>query len=232
VQINGSAAPGYSSAQAIAALQDVFKKTMPSQMGFDYSGMSYQEVKASQGVSPAVVFGLSFFIVFLIMAAQYSSWTLPMSVLLGVPIAVFGAFAALFLRQLDNNVYAQIGLVMLIGLSAKNAILIVEFAKVEHESGKSPMEAALLGAQLRLRPILMTAFAFILGCIPLWRASGAGAISRQVLGTVVIGGMLAASLLAIFFIPVSFDVIERFGMYFSKEKTPEVKPDIDPKDNL
>jgi HAE1 family hydrophobic/amphiphilic exporter-1 len=232
VQINGSAAPGYSSAQAIAALQDVFKKTMPSQMGFDYSGMSYQEVKASQGVSPAVVFGVSFFIVFLIMAAQYSSWTLPMSVLLGVPIAVFGAFAALFLRQLDNNVYAQIGLVMLIGLSAKNAILIVEFAKVEHESGKSPMEAALLGAQLRLRPILMTAFAFILGCIPLWRASGAGAISRQVLGTVVIGGMLAASLLAIFFIPVSFDVIERFGMYFSKEKTPEVKPDIDPKDNL
>jgi len=227
VQINGSAAPGYSSGQAIAALQDVFKKTMPSQMGYDYLGMSYQEVKASQGVKPAVVFGLSFFIVFLIMAAQYESWTLPLSVLLGVPIAVFGAFAALYLRRLDNNVYAQIGLVMLIGLSAKNAILIVEFAKAEYEGGKSLIDAALSGAKQRLRPILMTAFAFILGCVPLWLASGAGAISRQVLGTVVIGGMLAASLLAIFFIPVSFDVVERFGNLFgkNKEKKPEEKPD-------
>jgi hydrophobic/amphiphilic exporter-1 (mainly G- bacteria), HAE1 family len=227
VQINGSAAPGYSSGQAIAALQDVFKKTMPSQMGFDYLGMSYQEVKASQGVKPAVVFGLSFFIVFLIMAAQYESWTLPLSVLLGVPIAVFGAFAALYLRRLDNNVYAQIGLVMLIGLSAKNAILIVEFAKAEYEGGKSLIDAALSGAKQRLRPILMTAFAFILGCVPLWLASGAGAISRQVLGTVVIGGMLAASLLAIFFIPVSFDVIERFGNLFRKdtEQKPGEKPD-------
>ena len=162
VQINGSAAPGYSSGQAIAALQDVFKQTMPSEMGFDYMGMSYQEVKASQGVSPGVVFGLSFFIVFLIMAAQYESWTLPLSVLLGVPIAVFGAFAALYLRRLDNNVYAQIGLVMLIGLSAKNAILIVEFAKVEYENGKTLIDAALSGAKMRLRPILMTAFAFIL----------------------------------------------------------------------
>ena len=225
VQINGSAAPGYSSAQAIAALEDVFKKTMPSQMGFDYLGMSYQEVKAAQGVSPAVVFGLSFFIVFLIMAAQYESWTLPLSVLLGVPIAIFGALAALYFRRLDNNVYAQIGLVMLIGLSAKNAILIVEFAKAEYEGGKTLIDAALSGAKLRLRPILMTAFAFILGCVPLWTASGAGAISRQVLGTVVIGGMLAASLLAVFFIPVSFDVVERFGNRFGKKKTPEATPE-------
>jgi HAE1 family hydrophobic/amphiphilic exporter-1 len=225
VQINGSSAPGYSSTQAIAALEDVFKKTMPPQMGFDYLGMSYQEVKAAQGVSPVVVFGLSFFIVFLIMAAQYESWTLPLSVLLGVPIAVFGAFAALYFRRLDNNVYAQIGLVMLIGLSAKNAILIVEFAKAEYEGGKTLIDAALLGAKLRLRPILMTAFAFILGCVPLWTASGAGAISRQVLGTVVIGGMLAASLLAIFFIPVSFDVVERFGNRFSKKKEPETAPE-------
>ena len=227
-QINGASAPGYSSSQAIAALEDVFKKTMPSQMGFDYMGMSYQEVKAAQGVSPTVVFGISFFIVFLIMAAQYESWTLPMSVLLGVPIAVFGAFAALYLRRLDNNVYAQIGLVMLIGLSAKNAILIVEFAKAEYEGGKSLIDAALSGAKLRLRPILMTAFAFILGCVPLWRASGAGAISRQVLGTVVIGGMLCASLLAIFFIPVSFDVVEKFGNLFEKEKPahpPEPAPE-------
>jgi HAE1 family hydrophobic/amphiphilic exporter-1 len=198
---------------------------MPNQMGFDYLGMSYQEVKAAQGVSPAVVFWLSFFIVFLIMAAQYESWTLPLSVLLGVPLAVFGAFAALYLRRLDNNVYAQIGLVMLIGLSAENAILIVEFAKAEYEGGKSLIDAALLGAKLRLRPILMTAFAFILGCVPLWRASGASAISRQVLGTVVIGGMLAASLLAVFFIPVSFDVVERFGNRFGKKETPEATPE-------
>jgi HAE1 family hydrophobic/amphiphilic exporter-1 len=218
-QINGSAAPGYSSGQAIAALEDVFKKTMPTEMGFDYMGMSYQEVKAAQGVSPAVVFGISFFIVFLIMAAQYESWTLPFSVLLGVPIAIFGAFAALYFKGLENNVYAQIGLVMLIGLSAKNAILIVEFAKLEHEqNGKSLIDAALLAAKLRLRPILMTAFAFILGCVPLAKASGAGAISRQVLGWVVIGGMLAASLIAIFFIPVCFEVVERLGSFGGKKK--------------
>jgi HAE1 family hydrophobic/amphiphilic exporter-1 len=220
VQINGAAAPGYSSGQAIAALEEVFKETMPPQMGYDFTGMTYQEVKSAQGVSPAVIFGLSFVIVFLIMAAQYNSWTLPFSVLLGVPIAIFGAFAALYLRHLDNDVYAQVGLVMLIGLSAKNAILIVEFAKDEYESGKSLIEASLAGARLRLRPILMTAFAFILGCVPLWLATGAGAVSRRVLGTVVIGGMLMASLIAIFFIPVSFDVVERASLFFSRDSRP------------
>ncbi|HYK36714.1 efflux RND transporter permease subunit [Alloacidobacterium sp.] len=220
VQINASAAPGYSSGQVMAALEDVFHKTMPSQMGFDYMGMSYQEQKAAQGVSPGVIFGLAFFVVFLIMAAQYESWTLPFSVLLGVPIAVFGAFFALYFRHLENNVYAQIGLVMLIGLSAKNAILIVEFAKLEYESGKSLIDAALSGARLRLRPILMTAFAFILGCVPLYLATGAGAISRQVLGTAVIGGMLAATVIAIFFIPVSFDVVERLGQLGKKKESP------------
>jgi HAE1 family hydrophobic/amphiphilic exporter-1 len=218
VQINASAAPGYSSGQVMDALEDVFRKTMPGQMGFDYMGMSYQEQKAAQGVSPAVIFGLALFVVFLIMAAQYESWTLPFSVLLGLPIAVFGAFGVLLIRHLDFNVYAQIGLVMLIGLSAKNAILIVEFAKMEHEKGKTLIDAALTGAKLRLRPILMTSFAFILGCVPLALATGAGAISRQVLGTAVIGGMLAASVLAIFFIPVSFDVVEKFGKWASGEK--------------
>jgi HAE1 family hydrophobic/amphiphilic exporter-1 len=218
VQINAAAAPGYSSGQAMAALEDVFHKSMPSQMGFDYMGMSYQEQKAAQGVSPATIFGLAFFVVFLIMAAQYESWTLPFSVLLGVPIAVFGAFITLYFRRLDNDVYAQIGLVMLIGLSAKNAILIVEFAKMEYDKGKPLIDAALTGAKLRLRPILMTAFAFILGCVPLWTASGAGAVSRQVLGTAVIGGMMAASVLAIFFIPVSFEVVEKFGAWVKGEK--------------
>ncbi len=228
VQINASAAPGYSSGQVIAALEDVFQKTMPAQMGYDFGGMSYQEVKASQGVSPVAIFGLAFFVVFLIMAAQYESWTLPFSVLLGVPIAVFGAFITLYFRRLDNNVYAQIGLVMLIGLSAKNAILIVEFAKLEYDKGKPLLEATLTGARLRLRPILMTAFAFILGCVPLWTASGAGAISRQVLGTCVIGGMMAASILAIFFIPVSFDVVERFGIWMSGEKKEPHKQGLEP----
>jgi HAE1 family hydrophobic/amphiphilic exporter-1 len=223
VQLNASTAPGYSSGQAIAALEDTFNQTMSSEMGFDYMGMSYQEKKASQGVSPGTVFAIAFFIVFLIMAAQYESWTLPLAVLLGTPIAVFGAFMALYFRHLENDVYAQIGLVMLIGLAAKNAILIVEFAKMEYDKGKPLVEASLTGAKLRLRPILMTAFAFILGCVPLWVASGAGGISRQVLGTVVIGGMLAASLLAIFFIPVSFVVIERFGIWIGLSAKPEPK---------
>ena len=210
-QINGGAAPGYSSGQAMKALEEVFTQTMPPEMGYDYMGMSYQEKKAAEGVSPAVIFGMSLLFVFLILAAQYESWSLPFSVLLGTPVAVFGAFSFLWMRNLDNNVYAQIGLVMLIGLAAKNAILIVEFAKMEFDNGKSAKEAALAAAKLRLRPILMTAFAFILGCVPLWTAAGAGAISRRVLGTCVIGGMLAASVLAIFLIPVSFELVERIA---------------------
>ena len=210
-QINGSAAPGYSSAQAMKALEETFAQTMPREMGYDYLGMSYQEKKAQQGVPVSVIFAMSLLFVFLILAAMYESWSLPFGVLLATPVAVCGAFATLYFRTMENNVYAQIGLVMLIGLAAKNAILIVEFAKLEHEKGSPLLEATLEGARLRLRPILMTSFAFILGCVPLWTASGSGAVSRQVMGTCVIGGMLAASFLAIFLIPVCFHFVEKLG---------------------
>jgi HAE1 family hydrophobic/amphiphilic exporter-1 len=223
-QIFASAAPGVSSGQAIKALEETFAQTMPSEMAFDYMGMSYQEQQAAKGVPPAAVFGLSTLFVFLILAALYESWTLPFSVLLGTPIAIFGAYATLALRHMENNVYAQIGLVMLIGLAAKNAILIVEFAKLEYEKGKDLVDAALTGARLRLRPILMTSFAFILGCVPLWTASGSGAVGRRMLGTAVIGGMTAASFIAIFMIPVTFVVVERLSHRFSRKST--VAPQI------
>ena len=210
-QINGSAAPGYSSAQAMKALEEVFAETMPREMGYDYQGMSYQEKQAQQGVQPGVIFGISLLFVFLILAAQYESWSLPLSVLLSTPIAVFGAFAGLWVGGFENNVYAQIGLVMLIGLSAKNAILIVEFAKLGYEQGLTLLDAALEGARLRLRPILMTSFAFILGCVPLAKAAGAGSLSRQVMGFAVIGGMLGATVLAIFLIPACFYFVEKWG---------------------
>ena len=223
-QINGSAAPGFSADQATAALEDVFKQTMPREMGFDYSGISFQEQQARQGVPPSVIFGLSLLFVFLILAALYESWSLPFSVLLSTPVAVFGAFAVLWLRrvvlgwflppylvQIENDVYSQIGLVMLIGLTAKNAILIVEYAKDEYEKGKALAEAALEGARLRLRPILMTSFAFIFGCIPLWTATGAGAVARRILGTTVIGGTVAASVIGIFFVPAIFYAVEKWS---------------------
>jgi hydrophobic/amphiphilic exporter-1 (mainly G- bacteria), HAE1 family len=223
-QLNGAAAPGYSTDQGMKALEEVFAQTMPPEMGYDYSGMSFQEKKAQEGLPPSVIFGFSLLFVFLILAALYESWSLPFSVLLSTPVAVFGAFGVLWLRrvvlgyflppymvQIENDVYSQIGLVMLIGLAAKNAILIVEFAKDELEKGKPLMDAALEGARLRLRPILMTSFAFILGCVPLWIATGAGSVARQIMGTTVIGGMLAASFIGIFIIPAAFYVVEKIS---------------------
>jgi HAE1 family hydrophobic/amphiphilic exporter-1 len=208
-EIIGAAAPNYSSGDAIAALEQVAKETLPAGMGYAWNALSYQE-KISQG-GTAKVLGLSLIFVFLILAALYESWTLPFSVLLSTPVAVLGAYLGLLSRKFDSNVYAQIGLVMLVGLTAKNAILIVEFAKDKLKQGRSLIDAALEGARLRLRPILMTSFAFIFGCLPLWGADGAGAAARRMLGTTVVAGMSFATILGIFFVPALFVFIERIG---------------------
>jgi hydrophobe/amphiphile efflux-1 (HAE1) family protein len=206
VEINGTAAPSYSSGQAIEAMEDLARTVLPTSMGFEWTNIAYQE-KESGGQAP-IVFALAMVFVLLVLAAQYESWSVPFAVILSVPIGVFGALSAQMLRGLDLGVYAQIGLVMLIGLTAKNAILIVEFAKLRRAEGMSIREAAVTAARLRLRPIIMTSFAFILGVVPLVVASGAGAASRVSLGTSVFGGMLAATLLAIFFVPVFYVVIQ------------------------
>jgi HAE1 family hydrophobic/amphiphilic exporter-1 len=221
-EVGGEPAEGYSSSQALAALEEVGKEVLPSTMSLDYINLSYQEKHSPGGAS---VFIMALVFVFLILAAQYESWKLPFSVLLGTPFAVFGAFLGLFLARFANdayviNVFAQIGLVMLIGLAAKNAILIVEFAKAENEKGVPLMEAAMTSAKLRFRPILMTAFAFILGVVPLLTATGAGSQARIVMGMAVFSGMLIATILGVFSIPALFVLIE--GMGKKKKVEPEV----------
>ena len=210
-EVTGVPAPGFSSAQALAALEEVAKQTLPEDIGYDWSDMSYQEKRAP---NPIIVFALAMLLVFLVLSAQYESWGLPFSVLLGTPFAAFGAYFGLWVaRQYSesyvNNVFAQIGLIMLIGLAAKNAILIVEFAKMLREQGKDPVTAALEAARLRFRPILMTAFAFILGVTPLLTATGAGAEARKVMGMTVFSGMLIATILAVVLIPVLFVTVEK-----------------------
>ena len=214
-QINITGAPGYSSGQVRAALEEVFRDSMPPGMGFSYQGMSFQEQRAAEGVPAWMVFGLSLLIVFLILAALYESWTLPFSVLLSTPVAILGAYLALVFRSFENDIFATIGLIMLIGLSAKNAILIVQFAVANYEKGLSIAESAVHAAGLRFRPIIMTALAFIFGCLPLWTASGSGAVSRRILGTVVIGGMTLASIAGILMVPVTFAVVEYLSHRFT-----------------
>jgi HAE1 family hydrophobic/amphiphilic exporter-1 len=223
-QLNITGAPGYSSGQVRAALEDVFHQTMPAGMGFSYEGMSFQEQRAAEGVPSWMIFGLSLLIVFLILAALYESWSLPFSILMSTPMAVFGAFAFLWLRRwltglflpaysvlIENDVYSQIGLVMLIGLAAKNSILVVAFAKANYEKGMPLVESALDAAKVRYRPLMMTSIAFILGCVPLWTASGAGAIARQVMGTAVIGGMVVETFVGRYLVPAIFIVVERLS---------------------
>src|SRR5437870_1313969 len=222
-QIYGLLAPGFSTRQGMRALEEVFAQTMPRDMGFDYSGMSFQEQVASQGVPATAVFGFSVLVVFLLMAALYESWTLPFAVLLATPIAMFGALGALWLRRFELDVFSQIGLLMVIGLAAKNAILIVGFVKGAYEQGMPLVDAALEGVRVRRRALFMTSFAFILGCVPLWTAAGSGAVGRRILGTVVIGGMLTDTLIASLFISVSFYVSERF---LSKRKRAAVPAPI------
>jgi len=215
VEFNGAPARGYASGQTLAALEQVFAQTMPKEMTFSYSQMSYQE-KVAPPAGPTFVLAIVF--VFLLLAALYESWRLPWAVLLASPLVALGAFFGVWLMGYDNNVYVQIGNIMLIGLAAKNAILIVEFAKAKHEEGMSVEDAALESARLRFRPILMTAFAFILGVIPLMRASGAGAAAQNVMGTAVFFGMLVATFMGVFIIPGNFTFVTNLG----KKKQPSV----------
>jgi HAE1 family hydrophobic/amphiphilic exporter-1 len=218
VEITGVPGPGYSSGQALATLEQVFAETMPREMGFAYSSMAYQE-KVAPPAGPTFILAIVF--VFLLLAAMYESWRLPWAVLLGSPLVALGAFFGVWLMGYDNNVYVQIGNIMLIGLAAKNAILIVEFAKAQHESGKTVEEAALESARLRFRPILMTAFAFILGVVPLMLAKGAGAGAQNVMGTSVFWGMLIATALGVFIIPGNFAFTTGKGKPAAKPDAPD-----------
>jgi multidrug efflux pump subunit AcrB len=209
-ELDGNAAPGYSQGQAIEIMQKLAAETLPPGFSYEWTTLAFQQIRAGDTAMFAFVLGVVF--VFLVLAAQYESLTLPLAVILIVPMCLVAAILGVIIRGQDNNILTQVGFIVLIALAAKNAILIVEFAKDKLEQGMGVVEAALEGARLRLRPILMTSFAFIFGCVPLWIAEGSGATARRILGTVVISGMLAATLLAIFLIPLLFVAIERIGL--------------------
>ena len=219
VEITGVPGPGYTSGQAMTALEETATRVLPREMGFAYSGFSYQE-KQAPPAGPTFVLAIVF--VFLLLAALYESWKLPWAVLLETPLVALGAFLGVWVAGYDNNVFVQVGLIMLVGLAAKNAILIVEFAKAQHEAGRSIEDAALEAARLRFRPILMTAFAFIMGVVPLVLASGAGAAAQNRMGTAVFSGMLVATAVGVFLIPGLFAMVERIG--FGKKKEAKAVP--------
>jgi HAE1 family hydrophobic/amphiphilic exporter-1 len=206
-RVSGEPSAGYSSGQALATMESVAAQKLPQGIGYEWTGMAYEEKRA--GGQVGLVFGLALVVVVLILAAQYESWSDPLAVILIVPLAVLGAALGLLIRQFDNNLYTQVGLILLVGLSAKNAILIVEFAREARASGAGFMEAAIEGSKLRFRPILMTSFAFIMGVAPLVVATGAGAASRQSMGTAVFAGMLGVTLLGIFFTPVMYALTQK-----------------------
>jgi multidrug efflux pump subunit AcrB len=222
-KLTGSQAPGYSSGQAITAMEEIAREVLPDGYSFSWSGQAYEEKKSGGTSSSAFIFGL--IMVFLILAAQYEKWSLPIGVMMAVPFAIFGALLITWARGLENDVYFQVGLVTLIGLSAKNAILIIEFAVENLHSGMSVVDSAVEAARLRLRPIVMTSMAFILGCVPMAVATGAGANSLHAIGTGVIGGMLASTMVASFFVPLFFVVIEKASGFFSRRKNHTVKAD-------
>jgi HAE1 family hydrophobic/amphiphilic exporter-1 len=220
--ISGAAAPGYSSGQAMKLMEQMAERKLPASMGYDWTAMSYQEKKV--GSQSIYVFALAVLMVYLVLAAQYESWLMPAAVILVVPLALMGTVIAVAVRGMDNNIYTQIGIVLIIALASKNAILIVEFARELRAHGRSIIDAAIEASRLRFRPILMTSFAFILGIYPLVNATGAGAASRRSLGTAVFGGMIAATVLAVFFVPVFYVLMQRISEWRSKSKPATAAP--------
>jgi multidrug efflux pump subunit AcrB len=216
IQIGGNPAPGYSSGQAMQALVEVAKKVLPSSFSYDWADLSLEEQKSGQ--KAPILFALSLIFAFLCLAALYESWFVPISVILSVPTAIFGATFFQYVRHLDNNVYMQIGLVMLIGLAAKNAILIIQFSRLREEAGMSQLEAVVEAAKVRLRPILMTSFAFIFGCLPLAIATGAGSGARIAMGTSVVGGMFTGTFIGVFIIPVLYIAVEKVAYKVFRRK--------------